>query len=131
MESVSASNKKDIRKRTPEEKKEDESLQAAEEKKFEEVKEVIVGHREFGGAKGAIGLMIFSHSVLYYFWISQEFYSGALLYPKSIDDIGPFFGRMMGHIQDRAMPSTFAFSVYLGFLLFQVVLAFILPGIQV
>jgi hypothetical protein len=26
------------------------------------------GHREFGGAKGALGIMIFSHFLMLYFW---------------------------------------------------------------
>lgn len=36
--------------------------------------------------------------LMYYFWICLVFYDGQLTFPGSVDDIGPFFGRMWAHI---------------------------------
>jgi delta24(24(1))-sterol reductase len=117
---------------------EEKDAKEIEEKKIDETKrrekeeeEAVIAHREFGGAPGAVGLMIFSHSVLYYFWISQQFYNGAVIGPNSFQDVVPFFQRMFGHIQQHAAPTAFAAKVYLGFLLLQLILGFTLPGITV
>ncbi|KAH9252216.1 hypothetical protein BASA81_009818 [Batrachochytrium salamandrivorans] len=88
--------------------------------------------REFGGAKGAIFLFVFSHSVLYYFWISQQFYQGAVLYPGKFNESPQqFVARLVNHIQHDAAPTKYALSMYLGFLLFQLVLGFVMPGITI
>jgi hypothetical protein len=39
--------------------------------------------QEFGGAVGAALIMIFSHVLPYYLWISNFFYGGRLIYPDS------------------------------------------------
>jgi len=88
-------------------------------------------HNEFGGAYGAIGLMVFSHSVLYYFWISQRYYQGGLVLPYSMEDIPHFPMRMIEHIKDGAMPNASTASVYIGFILLQAFLGLIMPGVTV
>ncbi|KAL6079271.1 7-dehydrocholesterol reductase [Balamuthia mandrillaris] len=86
---------------------------------------------EFGGYKGALGLMIFSHSLMLYLWISLRYYQGSVIYPSSLEDVGPFFGRMWGHLKEGAMPTWEATGLYMGFLAFQLLLAFVLPGLSV
>jgi len=100
------------------------------EKTGSDTKEVVL-HREFGGPIGALGLMLFSHVVLYYFWISQQYYQGALLMPDSVDDAPAFVQRMINHVKEGAAPTEWAAKVYLGFLAFQALLGLILPGITV
>ena len=40
--------------------------------------------KEFGGTPGAIGLMIFSHFVPFYFALSLRYSSGGLYYPSKV-----------------------------------------------
>jgi hypothetical protein len=40
--------------------------------------------KEFGGAVGAACIMIFSHILPYYLWISNFFYDGRLIHPESL-----------------------------------------------
>jgi hypothetical protein len=40
--------------------------------------------KEFGGAVGAAFIMIFSHILPYYLWISNFFYDGRLIHPESL-----------------------------------------------
>ena len=94
-------------------------------------KDVRIQHREFGGPIGNFFFIIISHCVLYYFWISQEYYKGAVLAPESIGDIPAFLNRMVNHVKDGAMPNVFAAKVYLGFLLVQTMFALVLPGVTV
>jgi len=94
-------------------------------------KDIVIGHSEFGGPSGALGLMVFSHVVLYYFWISQQYYKGAVVVPNSGEDISAFLGRLVGHIQEGAMPNMQAASIYLGFVLLQVIFGLTLPGVTV
>ena len=84
---------------------------------------------EFGGAIGAAIIMAFSHVLVYYLWISSAYYDGAALYPKSVDDIVPFLHRMWAHILDGALPTVRSAAIYIGFLAFELLLAYIMPGV--
>lgn len=66
--------------------------------------------------------------LMYYLWICLWFYDGQLVIPKSIDDIPAFFSRMGQHVYQDAYPTTRAFAGYGGLMVFQFVLALVMPG---
>ncbi|QRW03505.1 C-14 sterol reductase ERG24 [Ceratobasidium sp. AG-Ba] len=83
---------------------------------------------EFGGPVG-VTAMIFGFPVLmYYLWICLWFYDGRLVHPTSISDFKPFLERMWGHVVQDAYPTRHAFNMYTGLMIFQLGLAFIMPG---
>lgn len=75
---------------------------------------------EFGGPIGCGALMIWSHCVLIYFWISYRFYDGGFFMPYDIIDI---FSKLK-----FALPNFTAFLLYFGFIGVQLLFAVILPG---
>ncbi|KAF8338113.1 ERG4/ERG24 ergosterol biosynthesis protein [Cantharellus anzutake] len=83
---------------------------------------------EFGGPWGVATMMAFFPTLMYYLWICLEFYDGQIIAPKSLGDIVPFFGRMWGHIRDHATPTPYTFSLYTSLMVYQLTLAFIMPG---
>jgi delta24(24(1))-sterol reductase len=87
--------------------------------------------REFGGGAGVLAIMIGSHLLVYYLWISIAYYRGALVHPESFSDLWPFVTRMAGHISDGAAPTLRAAAIYGGFLAIQLFLAFVMPGVWV
>ncbi len=80
--------------------------------------------KEFGGTPGAIGLMIFSHFVPFYFVLSLRYSSGGLYCPSSFD-------QLVQHFKETCSPTWSAFFLYTGFFLAHVILAAILPGPEV
>lgn len=83
---------------------------------------------------------------MYYLWICLWFYDGQLVYPTSVDNIKPFLAEMWNHVavvraillQVRAQanspqdasPNLYAWKVYTGLIIFQLALAWVLPGYQ-
>ena len=53
---------------------------------------------EFGGPGGVLAIMTGFPILMYYLWICLVFYDGQLALPHSLDDVGPFLGRMWEHI---------------------------------
>ncbi len=86
---------------------------------------------EFGGPIGASVIIVFSHLLVYYLWISLTYYSGAMIAPSSVSDLMPFLRRMGHHIFSGAAPTALATAIYVGFIAFQFLLARFMPGIQV
>ncbi|KAF9466096.1 ergosterol biosynthesis ERG4/ERG24 [Collybia nuda] len=85
---------------------------------------------EFGGPLGVLGIMTFFPVLMYYLWICLWFYDGKLVHPTSTEDIKPFLLRMWNHICQDASPNLYAWKVYTGNFVFQLLLAQILPGYQ-
>src|SRR5262245_15985472 len=83
---------------------------------------------EFGGTLGVAAIMIASHALVYYLWISLTYYHGTAVHPASAADLGPFARRMWGHIVEGASPTGSAALAYFGFLAIELVFASILPG---
>lgn len=88
-------------------------------------------HSEFGGTTGNLFLIGFSHFLVYYLWISLTYYKGGLVLPDSLSDLGPFFGRLWEHVATGAAPSWTALGIYVGFIAFQALLAWFIPGLKV
>ncbi|PWN36771.1 putative ERG4-sterol C-24 reductase [Meira miltonrushii] len=83
---------------------------------------------EFGGPWGVTAMMTLFPVLMYYLWICLWFYDGQFVMPKSIDDIPAFFSRMGQHVYEDAFPTVRAFRDYGGLMVFQFVLAVIVPG---
>lgn len=78
---------------------------------------------EFGGPLGAFCIILFSHALVYYLWMSLTFYSGALFWPASVQELLLMLG--------EALPTFYAAGIYLGFIAFQYALARWVPGLIV
>eukprot|EP00959_Pyramimonas_sp_CCMP1952_P005184 108813-Pyramimonas_sp.AAC.1 len=80
---------------------------------------------EFGGPAGVCLIMLFSHLLVLYIWLCNEYFDGAavgitgLLHPPA-----PW-----SHILARVTPTMRTHVIYLSFLLFQVACAVWLPGV--
>lgn len=86
---------------------------------------------EFGGPCGVLGIMVFSHFLVYYCWICLTYYEGGVTYPSGLSDVLPFVRRMCGHIAEGASPTIFACKIYWGFLVFEAFLQYVCPGVMV
>ena len=88
--------------------------------------------KEFGGPIGATFIMIFSHIFVYYVWICNEYRHGGLFYPDSlsVEGIQAFVHDFWGYIVSGATPTLYAAQIYLGFLLFEAILAVTMPGVK-
>lgn len=85
---------------------------------------------EFGGPWGVMGIMIFSHVLIYYCWICLTYYQGGAVFPTGITDVIPFLRRMGAHIYEGACPTWYSTKIYWAFLLFEAALQYICPGIK-
>ncbi|KIJ65555.1 hypothetical protein HYDPIDRAFT_110664 [Hydnomerulius pinastri MD-312] len=83
---------------------------------------------EFGGPWGVTAMMIGFPILMYYLWICLWFYDGKLVTPTSVDDIVPFLERMWAHVRDDASPNAYAWKVYTGLIVYQLFLAWVMPG---
>mmetsp|Transcript_3229 Transcript_3229/g.6651 ORF Transcript_3229/g.6651 Transcript_3229/m.6651 type:complete len:434 (+) Transcript_3229:792-2093(+) len=79
--------------------------------------------KEFGGTFGAFILMLWSHSWMYYLWLSLEYYQGGVFVPTSLDELCSQLS--------KAIPTCEAFVIYLGFIASQAILALTMPGPKV
>eukprot|EP00667_Euglena_gracilis_P032540 EG_transcript_50363 len=100
-----------------------------DKEKAKKVDEEVV--MEFGGPIGCTCIMVLSPILMYYFWVCLEYYGGALQYPGSLgtpEGLAAYASRMAGHVAAGAYPTLRAFNIYTVFMLFQIVIAILLPG---
>jgi delta24(24(1))-sterol reductase len=83
---------------------------------------------EFGGPWGVTAMMTGFPMLMYYLWICLWFYNGQLVYPTSLSDVQPFVYRMWTHVKEDATPTLYTFGMYTALMVFQLLLAFIMPG---
>jgi hypothetical protein len=88
-------------------------------------------HREFGGAFGALALIVWSHYILYYFWYCLETARGHLVLPRSVDEAKGHWDAFLTLFNAKAIPTDDVWRAYGAFFLSQIVLAAILPGVTV
>lgn len=88
---------------------------------------------EFGGPKGCFLIMLYSHILPYFFWLSLEITQGGLLIPESLSssDISLYFSRIKSAFLEKGLPDLPSIGFYIGFLLFQVVCSLVLPGVWI
>jgi Delta24(24(1))-sterol reductase len=78
---------------------------------------------EFGGPIGSCCIIICSHMLIYYLWISLTFFQGKLFLPNNISNIAFYLS--------QAKPTLFSAEIFLGFILIQFLLAYFLPGLNI
>lgn len=83
---------------------------------------------EFGGPIGVTLMMLGFPSLMYYFWVCLEYHQGHLILPDDSNLSTWFTNEVMEKIKLGASPSWYAFKVYMGYVAFSFVLAYIMPG---
>ena len=73
-------------------------------------------HYEFGGPLGALLFIVFSHAIVYYFYLSATFHKGAVVFPLKWEELA------------TTLPTWKAAQMYLGFLALQFAFAWFMPG---
>lgn len=110
------------------------SLAANPPFKFTPEKDLFDGDYEFGGWKGALTIMIFSHFIIYYFWLCVEFYNGELVHPwhsllrTKEGTVSAFAAELWGLVVRHASPTLYTFGLYSAFMFLQYFLALTVPG---
>lgn len=85
---------------------------------------------EFGGWPGALALMIWSHCMPLYMWVSLEFHHGSLFFgPSSWSD--PTARKELWSQLSTAAPTAQAWAIYGIFFMSQFALFFVCPGLTV
>lgn len=74
---------------------------------------------EFGGPFGSVFIMIWSHFLMLYLWISLEYYQGGIYMP----DLS-----IVSQQLSKAYPTWQTVAMYWGFMILQVIFAYVLPG---
>lgn len=90
--------------------------------------------KEFGGPIGVSIIAIIFPLLMLYFWSALEFHNGQIYYPKDLTSTDSWreFGQLyVSHIRERAMPTLYSVQIYIGYVLFSALLAYIMPGAQV
>jgi delta24(24(1))-sterol reductase len=86
---------------------------------------------EFGGPIGAMGLILFSHFIMIYLWVSLEFHDGNVFYPSGFMDIWPWLVRIFRLWIQFALPTVESVKIYGTFILIEVLLAIVIPGLKI
>lgn len=84
---------------------------------------------EFGGPVGALGMMLGFPLLMYYMWISQRFYNGAVAWPTDGQTWPEFLLQMKEYVVKYAIPSKFSFIIYTSFIVTQGIFYVTLPGV--
>ncbi|CAO3663395.1 hypothetical protein G6F70_005688 [Rhizopus microsporus] len=85
---------------------------------------------EFGGPLGALGMMLGFPCLMYYFWVCLEYYQGSLITPSSFtkEGIVEFVADIVSKVKMGAAPTPIAIKIYMGFVLYSFLCAYLLPG---
>ncbi|KEG15279.1 sterol C-24 reductase [Trypanosoma grayi] len=102
------------------------------ERKFTPEKDTWDGHYEFCGWMGALGIMLASHVLIYYFWVCIENFQGTLIYPGHPLLQGESMITVFGnYLRAHAAPTWGTFGMFTAFLLVEYTLAVVLPSVEV
>lgn len=84
---------------------------------------------EFGGVPGVIGMVVGFPLLMYYMWISAEFYNGAPALPSKNESFQDFLQHLYQLFLDHGVPSCRAWKIFLTFTGVQVAFYYTLPGV--
>lgn len=85
---------------------------------------------EFGGPAGALGMMIGFPLLMWYMWISAQFYDGLPAWPKSSQSFGEFIVDDLWRLfVENGLPSFGNWAFFTIFFLIQCVFYLTLPGV--
>lgn len=102
------------------------------ERKFTPAKDPWRGEWEFNGPLGALGIMMFSHVLIYYFYVCVDRFQGTLIYPgHSMLDGQQMHRVFYEYLAVHACPTFRTFAIFLTFLFLEYILALILPAMYV
>lgn len=86
---------------------------------------------EFGGPVGVVAMMLGFPCLMYYFWVCLEYHQGKIITPASYtkDGIIQFvLEEIVAKVKLGAAPTLIAAKIYLGFVFYSAVMAYIMPG---
>lgn len=83
---------------------------------------------EFGGPAGAVGMMIGFPLLMYYMWISSEFYDGHLAWPTEGQSWGEFGCQLCQYFLHHGVPSLFCWIIFTLYMVVQGFFYLTLPG---
>lgn len=84
---------------------------------------------EFGGPAGALGMMIGFPLLMWYMWLSAEFYGGAPAWPEGGESWSDFAGHLWQLFVEHGVPSLTTVALFTTFFVVQAVFYLTLPGI--
>jgi len=84
---------------------------------------------EFGGPWGTAIIMIGSHLFIYYIYVSLFFFNGSVPRAGQDEQTGAFLYRIATLVYTHAFPNLKAWTIYVSFILFQLLLALTMPGV--
>ncbi|GCE99856.1 C-24(28) sterol reductase [Zygosaccharomyces mellis] len=85
---------------------------------------------EFGGTPGVLGMMIGFPLLMYYMWISSEFYHGYPAWPTKEESWCQFVKHLYQLFLENGIPTRYAWTIFLTFWAFQVFFYYTLPGVS-
>lgn len=88
---------------------------------------------QFGGPLGALGIFVFSHFIVMYFFACLNHNGGALLLPQSLSQVAivAWAKTFWSILATHAAPTMWAFKAFWIFQITQAILAVILPGVTI
>lgn len=84
---------------------------------------------EFGGPAGALGMMIGFPLLMWYMWISAEFYGGKPAWPTEEETWRQFIHHLYNTFLEHGVPSFTSWFVFTAFILLEAAFYLTLPGI--
>jgi len=84
---------------------------------------------EFGGVPGVVGMVIGFPLLMYYMWISAEFYHGKPALPMEDQSYQEFFNHLYQIFLEYGVPSCRSWRIFLTFTAVQVAFYYTLPGV--
>lgn len=86
---------------------------------------------EFGGPVGVCAMMVGFPVLMYYFWVCLEYHQGKLITPQTWNAQGLsefFWHELWDKIKVGAFPTQKAITIYMGYVVYSFILAYIMPG---
>eukprot|EP00762_Andalucia_godoyi_P008661 ANDGO_00445.mRNA.1 Delta(24(24(1)))-sterol reductase len=81
---------------------------------------------EFGGPLGALGIMTYSHVLLYYVYYCLHHADGTMWFPSSMADVKNAYNTLV----EETYPDMFSILLYTSFIFIEAVFAAVLPGLD-
>ncbi|GMG23500.1 unnamed protein product [Ambrosiozyma monospora] len=85
--------------------------------------------KEFGGTPGALGMMIGFPLLMYYMWISAQFYNGSAAWPTEDQTWSDFLHQLVQYFLDYGVPSVTTITFFASFIVIQGIFYCTLPGV--
>ncbi|ABN64426.1 sterol C-24 reductase [Scheffersomyces stipitis CBS 6054] len=84
---------------------------------------------EFGGPVGALGMMGGFPLLMWYMWISAQFYNGYPAWPSEGQEWSDFLGDLFGYFYEYGLPTFGVWFFFTTFILVQALFYLTLPGV--